>query len=114
VHGDLVPANLLLRDGANVLLDLEAARIGDPLLDAAWFRWIVAYHHPELVPAAWAAFAGAAGIATSDATVRALLDAYPVLRILEILAGPGVGPSARGRWLRQLEQGVGMPAAATS
>src|SRR6185503_11659777 len=47
VHGDFVPANVLVREGAVVaLLDFEAARLGDPLFDAAWFRWIVGYHHP--------------------------------------------------------------------
>ena len=46
VHGDLVPVNILIRDGRlAALLDLGSTRIGDPLIDAAWFRWIVRYHH---------------------------------------------------------------------
>lgn len=108
VHGDLVPANLLLRDAGNVLLDLEAARIGDPLLDAAWFRWIVEYHHPELAATAWQGFAAAAEIVAGKG-VEARLDAYPVLRILEILCGPGLTPAARDRWLQQLWRALARP-----
>lgn len=122
VHGDLVPANLLLRPGGDVLLDLEAARIGDGMLDAAWFRWIVGYHHPGLVAAAWSAFADAAGLPAGvaaggrvgDATPgqgpavadRTVLDAYPVLRILEILATSRLDSDAQGRWLAQLEAAI--------
>jgi aminoglycoside phosphotransferase (APT) family kinase protein len=104
VHGDLVPANLLLREGSNALLDLEGARIGDPLFDAAWFRWIMAFHHPELEPAAWCAFKAAARLADDDQARDALLHAYPVLRILEILAGPALTAAARKRWMEQLER----------
>jgi aminoglycoside phosphotransferase (APT) family kinase protein len=103
VHGDLVPANVLLRDTGVALLDLESARMGDPLLDAAWFRWIVAYHHPALAPAAWGGFAVAAGLADLSGSQEARLAAYPVLRILEILATAGLQPLPRRRWLAQLD-----------
>jgi aminoglycoside phosphotransferase (APT) family kinase protein len=103
VHGDLVPANILLRDAAVALLDLESARIGDPLLDAAWFRWIVAYHHPALEPAAWGGFAAVAGLTDLSSWQKARLVAYPVLRILEILAEPDLPSIPRSRWLAQLD-----------
>jgi aminoglycoside phosphotransferase (APT) family kinase protein len=106
VHGDFVPANLLLREGDVALLDLEAVRIGDPLLDAAWFRWIVAYHHPDLAAAAWSAFAGAAGLDHATASQAAGLSAYPVLRILEILGDQELQPLPRRRWLVQLDAAV--------
>ncbi|HET9852085.1 MAG TPA: phosphotransferase [Candidatus Limnocylindrales bacterium] len=102
MHGDLVPANLLIGNGGNVLLDLEAARIGDPLADAAWFRWIVGYHHPDLEPAAWSAFTAEAKLTPEDPRSAALLKAYPVLRILEILAGPALSAADRDRWIAQL------------
>ncbi len=103
VHGDLVPANILVADGRLVaLLDLEAARLADPLLDAAWFDWIVRYHHPREEPAAWAAFAAEAGIERSDPTIDGLLHAYPIVRILEILDDIGAADAARPRWLGQL------------
>lgn len=113
VHGDLVPANLLLRDGPAVLLDLESARIGDPLLDAAWFRWIVGYHHPELLPAAWEAFSTAAGLSV-DAGAGAAIEAYPVLRILEILATEEPPRDARPRWHEQLARAAGAYARAAA
>ena len=106
VHGDLVPANLLLRDAegaGDALLDLEAARIGDPSLDAAWFHWIVGYHHPALLPDAWRAFARGAGLDLHALPLVERLRAYPVLRILEILAGQGLQADHRRRWLLQLE-----------
>ena len=106
VHGDLVPANLLIRKDDVALLDLEAARIGDAMLDAAWFRWIVEYHHPQLAPVAWSAFAAEAGLRGHDPTEVTRLYAYPVLRILEILAGPALRPAARAGWLEQLERAV--------
>jgi aminoglycoside phosphotransferase (APT) family kinase protein len=106
VHGDLVPANLLLRAEGSALLDLESARIGDPLFDAAWFRWIVGYHHPELVEQAWSAFVSAAAPPVDEPFDEALLDAYPVLRILEILAGPDLTVASRDRWIQQLECAV--------
>jgi aminoglycoside phosphotransferase (APT) family kinase protein len=102
VHGDLVPANLLLRDQGNVLLDLEAARIGDAMLDAAWFRWIVAYHHPRLEAEAWSSFAAAAQPARDDPGSGELLTIYPVLRILEILASTAPGAASPDRWIAQL------------
>lgn len=86
VHGDFVPANVLVREGAVVaLLDFEAARPGDPLFDAAWFRWIVGYHHPEAAAAAWDAFRAAAEIDPTDPVVRELLRILPVVELLERL-----------------------------
>jgi aminoglycoside phosphotransferase (APT) family kinase protein len=106
VHGDLVPANVLMRDpGPAALLDLEAVHLGEPLLDAAWFEWIVRYHHPAIVPAAWESFAAAGGIRVGDAATAGLLEVLPTARILEILAGLAAGP-ARIRWLEQLRMNL--------
>ena len=103
VHGDLVPANVLLADGRlAALLDLETVRVGVGLLDAAWFRWIVRYHHPSLEPPAWTAFVAASGLDGADATMDAILEILPVARILEILSDAGLGPAARSRWQEQL------------
>jgi len=111
VHGDLVPANILLRDpGPPVLLDLEAVRIGDPLLDAAWFSWIVRYHHPETHRAAWAAFQDAARLRAPDAAGPNVLAALPVVRVLEILSDRDLERAARSRWLDQLAASASLPA----
>jgi aminoglycoside phosphotransferase (APT) family kinase protein len=108
VHGDLVPANVLLRDPQPpALLDLEAVRVGERFLDAAWFRWIVRYHHPELEPVAWLAFVKAARIDAGRRAIATLLAALPTVRILEILGDSRLVEQARLRWLQQLAASVG-------
>jgi aminoglycoside phosphotransferase (APT) family kinase protein len=108
VHGDLVPANLLIADGAlAALLDLEAVRLGEALLDAAWFRWIVRYHHPVIEPSVWSGFVASSHLDPATARVAGLLETLPIVRILEILARPAVDAGARSRWFEQLRAGVG-------
>jgi aminoglycoside phosphotransferase (APT) family kinase protein len=93
-HGDFCPVNALIdnrqeeaEDQAIVvvgLLDLEFARIADPLFDAAWWGWVVRYHHPERWLHAWPRLLAAAGIAWEQATqerVRVLQR----LRCLEVV-----------------------------
>jgi aminoglycoside phosphotransferase (APT) family kinase protein len=103
VHGDLVPANVLVRGrDLAALLDLEAMRIADPLLDAGWFDWIVWFHHPADEPAAWEAFSEAGGAGERDETAMALVSLLPAIRLLEILADRTLASAASGRWLEQL------------
>jgi Ser/Thr protein kinase RdoA (MazF antagonist) len=103
VHGDLVPANVLVKeDQLAALLDLETMRVGERLVDAAWFRWIVRYHHPEVEREAWSDFARVTGVDAADATVGSLLGVLPIVRILEILGQPTLAAAARERWLDQL------------
>ena len=107
VHGDLVPANVLLRDGLPpALLDFEATRIADPMFDPAWFAWIVGYHHPAIRDRAWTAFAAAAGIGAPSAVEIELLALLPAVRILEILSDVDLPPASRARWLDQLRSSV--------
>jgi len=113
VHGDLVPANVLLREsGPPAVLDLESIRMGDRLFDAAWFGWIVRYHHPDLHAPAWAAFLGAAGLGGLSPVESELLATLPTIRILEILADEGLPPDARRRWQAQLAASVAATRAA--
>jgi hypothetical protein len=61
VHGDFGPQNLLLDEDTaepTALLDWEFAHVGHPVEDIAWAEWIVRMHHPHLVPALPALFAG--------------------------------------------------------
>jgi Ser/Thr protein kinase RdoA (MazF antagonist) len=112
VHGDLVPANVLVEsDELAALLDLEAVRVGERLLDAAWFRWIVRYHHRELERDAWRGFADGSGIDEADPTIGTILDVLPILRILEILDQSALGAAARARWLDQLHACARWPGA---
>ena len=92
VHGDFAPVNAILRDDRlAALVDLEHASRGDPLFDAAWFRWIVAYHHPAIAPRVWEAFRVAAGFSEVTAPDRGLLRDLPALGILERLASAASG-----------------------
>jgi aminoglycoside phosphotransferase (APT) family kinase protein len=110
VHGDLVPANVLTANGALVaLLDLEAIRIGERLLDAAWFRWIVRHHHASREPSAWAGFVAASGLDPDDGITSLLIGILPTIRILEILAGRTLGPAARAGWIEHLQANVRAP-----
>jgi aminoglycoside phosphotransferase (APT) family kinase protein len=103
VHGDLSPVNVLIRDGVVVaLLDLERARLAHPLFDAAWWRWIVRYHHPAAWPAAGGAFFAAAGIEENETTL-ARLSALAVLQCLEMLASTPRGSSTiRREWANRI------------
>ncbi len=94
-HGDFAPVNVLVapdrgRRGRTIaaLLDLEFARLADPLLDAAWWGWIVRFHHPGRWPAAWPAFLAAAGLATDRKREPALfaerIRSLQLLRLLEL------------------------------
>lgn len=64
VHGDFGPQNLLVDTGARVvtgLVDAEwSGRAGPDSedADAAWFEWIIRFHHPRLVATLPAFYSG--------------------------------------------------------
>ncbi|MEA2654199.1 MAG: hypothetical protein QOI37_1426 [Chloroflexota bacterium] len=100
VHGDFVPVNVLVDDGMLVaLLDFESARLGEPLLDAAWFRCIVAYHHPAEEAEAWRAFAAAADLDTLESASPDLLRILPLIRLLEILDDDRLSEDRADHWI---------------
>lgn len=100
VHGDFVPVNVLVDDGTLVaLLDFEFARLGEPLLDAAWFHCIVSYHHPAEEAEAWLAFAAAAGLEALDSASRDLLRILPLIRLLEILDDHRLSGHSADHWI---------------
>jgi aminoglycoside phosphotransferase len=85
------------------LLDLEFARIADALFDAAWWGWVVRYHHPERWVAAWPHLLAAAGFAPSAATT-ARVQALQRLRCLEMVdyhAHEGT-PKSAAMWIERL------------
>jgi aminoglycoside phosphotransferase (APT) family kinase protein len=103
VHGDLAPVNVVIRDRTlAALLDFESVRLADPLLDAAWFYWIVAFHHPAQEAAAWRAFVTASGLDECDPTTRELLGILPLVRIVEILDDHGLSGGRADHWIRML------------
>lgn len=82
-HGDFGPQNVLVVDERiSGLLDFEDARIGDPLLDVAWWAWLVRAHTPEAFARTWRPFLEAAGI---DDTEPGFDDRVVTLAILLIL-----------------------------
>lgn len=117
-HGDFCPVNVLLeprpaaqdeQPGAAPLkvlglLDLEFARVADPLFDAAWWGWVVRYHHAERWVVAWPALLAAAGIPNDQATA-ARIQALQRLRCLEMIARQlhGHTPSVPASWLERLQ-----------
>jgi aminoglycoside phosphotransferase (APT) family kinase protein len=108
VHGDLVPVNVLVHERAlAALLDFEFARLADRLLDASWFRWIVAFHHPEREPTAWGAFVDSSGLDGDDPSSRALLRLLPLIRILEILDDERLTTDGAAHWTRMLRACLG-------
>ena len=109
VHGDLVPVNAIIRDERLIgLIDLEWAAYAEPLADAAWFLWIVGYHHPSAAAPAWGAFLEASGIDPEDRATRTLLRTLPAVAMLERLDAAGEGPG-RGHWKVMLRRFVGTP-----
>jgi aminoglycoside phosphotransferase (APT) family kinase protein len=102
VHGDFAPVNVVIRDGdLGALVDLELAGRADPWFDAAWFRWIVTYHHPAAGAIAWDAFRATAGIDHEEAAARDLLRALPVVGLLERLDSTTADAEA-DHWLAML------------
>jgi aminoglycoside phosphotransferase (APT) family kinase protein len=106
-HGDLAPVNVIFRGGALVaVLDFERSRLAHPLFDAAWWRWIVRYHHPESWAIAGPAFFAAAGLALDPAT-RTRLDLLAALQVLEMLEGtPRLPVGTRAEWIARLRHVV--------
>jgi aminoglycoside phosphotransferase (APT) family kinase protein len=84
-HGDFCPVNALVEGDAVVaLIDFEYARVADPLFDAAWWSWVVGFHHPARFQQIWPAFRAAAGIDDAPATA-ARIAALQLLYLLERL-----------------------------
>ena len=103
VHGDFAPINVILAADGSVaaLLDFEHAGIGDPLMDVAWWGWVVRHHHPDAWAAAWPTFCAAAGAdpARDGPFLRAL-----VLDGLSRRATAAVDEHDHEQWLERLAE----------
>jgi aminoglycoside phosphotransferase (APT) family kinase protein len=103
VHGDLAPVNIVVRgQSLAALLDFESVRLADPLVDPAWFDWIVGFHHPAQEFAAWSAFVASSGLNDRDPTTRDLLRMLPLFRLVEILEDDHLTDERTDRWIRML------------
>lgn len=101
VHGDFAPINVVMgQDGEiRALLDFEHAGAGPPLLDIAWWGWVVRHHHPEAWTTAWPRFLRAAGLEPGDIEER--LHEL-VLQTLADRAAASHDPEERERWQERL------------
>lgn len=98
-HGDLHPGNAVVTpDGALVgLLDVEFARLADPLFDAAWWYTLVRSSSP-VWHARWSAFAAAAHLVVDD---EPWIRRLGRVRLLEAAADRGAD---RRTWANQLSR----------
>lgn len=97
-HGDFCPVNVVFEATAEAqsstlnpqssilvaLLDVEFARVADPLFDLAWWSWVVRYHHEQRWKIAFPQLLAAAGIADTAET-RTRISAIQQMRLLEAL-----------------------------
>ena len=99
-HGDLNPTNVLVGEDGRIvaLLDVEFARLAPPAFDAAWWDWVIRFHHGRTWPRMREAFEAAGGLAgISSEEVLALQK----LRALELAAD--ATPETRAMWLERVE-----------
>jgi aminoglycoside phosphotransferase (APT) family kinase protein len=105
-HGDWAPVNVLVRDRAVVaVLDWEAARLADPLLDLAWWAWIVWHHHRDRYAAAAPALFETAGVEL-DAPTAERMRILVAARLLEILGSVRADDRAARRWADRLQEAL--------
>lgn len=102
IHGDFAPVNVLMDQAGEItaLLDFEHATTGPPASDAAWWGWVVRYHHPDVWVGAWPTFLSAAGLSSDEATQRRLHGL--ALRQLGRRLDGATDESARERWRQRL------------
>jgi aminoglycoside phosphotransferase (APT) family kinase protein len=81
-HGDFGPQNVLVDAGhVTGLLDFEDARSAHPLLDTAWWVWLVRTHTPAAFDIGWPAYQE--GLEMSIADRDPALFTLMTLRLLE-------------------------------
>jgi hypothetical protein len=86
------------------LLDVDYARVADPLFDAAGGGWVVRYHHPERWIVAWPVLLRTAGI-TLDQDTLGRVRVLQRLRCLEAVDDARrAGVDAAGMWARRLNE----------
>ena len=106
-HGDFCPVNGIVVGTQLVgMIDVDYSRMADPLFDAAWWSWVVGFHHPARFRRLWPVFCPAAGIIDDGAT-RERLAHLQVLYLLERLAlAIDHEPSASGEWCARLDRTI--------
>lgn len=108
-HGDFCPVNGIVVGTQLVgMIDVDYSRMADPLFDAAWWGWVVGFHHPARFRWLWPVFCAAAGIVDDD-TTRERLAHLQMLYLLERLAlAIEHEPSASGEWCTRLDRTIAL------
>jgi aminoglycoside phosphotransferase (APT) family kinase protein len=89
------------------LLDVDYARVADPLLDAAWWGWVVRYHHPKRWIVAWPELLRTTGISV-DQAMMGRVRVLQRLRCLEAVDDARrAGADAAVMWARRLQETLG-------
>jgi aminoglycoside phosphotransferase (APT) family kinase protein len=103
-HGDFCPVNAIIDQHEVIaLVDWELARIAGALFDAAWWGWVVRFHHPERWREAWPRLLAAAGLPGTPEAHRHII-ALQRLRCLEMFAGAGADTPESSAWRERLGQ----------
>ena len=106
VHGDLVPINVIVStDRRLVVLDLEHMAVGPPSLDAAWWSWVVRFHHPAAWVSTWPAFLASTGLNSWEAGHEFLTAIGRIRALQRAVDAPG-GP-VRAAWWERLTATAG-------
>jgi aminoglycoside phosphotransferase (APT) family kinase protein len=105
-HGDYGPANVLF-EGAQVtaLLDLESARLADPLFDLAWWKWLLHAHTPRAFELSWPQFLAAAEVDPGEEDFEQRIFALLTLRLLETTASYA-GTGTHEAWVERLSRAL--------
>lgn len=113
-HGDFNPANLLvdIRGDPIAVIDVEFARLADPLFDPAWFRAALAIWSPTNWESTWASFWDAyrleqqdlgLGDPGEDVGTQRRLEVFGRMRLLEIVEHTRERPDAH-LWRERMER----------
>jgi Ser/Thr protein kinase RdoA (MazF antagonist) len=109
-HGDFCPVNVLFDEQSQTeiigLLDVEYARVAPALFDAAWWGWVLRFHHPEAWQIGWPLFCRAAQIHLTD-TTNDQITVLQRLRCLELLAESHFLQRGVDAWIERLEITLG-------
>lgn len=115
-HGDYGPQNVLITEGrVTGLLDFEDVRLADPLLDVAWWAWLVRAHTPAAFNRSWSGFLGAIGIDPDQPDLHRRAMVLIICRLLETAEHfRSARPEKHASWAGRVEATLGWPSDALS
>lgn len=105
-HGDFGPQNaLFVGTTLTGIVDLEDARLAHPLLDAAWWNWLVRAHTPNAFARSWRSFLQGARADDTAPRLNDQMQVLTVLRLLEAAESFGrISPEKQPSWATRIEK----------